>query len=76
MATRKHTPTTKTKTPAGPHGWDTLLSKTIQRATLTRDPRLAGLRRAMTEGKSERILRQMGILSDKDIDREFPVNGR
>jgi len=30
----------------------------------------------MTEGKSERILRQMGILSDKDIDREFPVNGR
>jgi hypothetical protein len=27
----------------------------------------------MVEGRSERILRQMSILSDTDLDREFPT---
>jgi len=60
----------------GPTQWNNLLTKVIQRAAENRDPRLPGLRRAMTEGRSERVLRQYGILSETDIDREFPVNGK
>jgi hypothetical protein len=29
----------------------------------------------MGDGKAEKALRQLGILSDVDLDREFPVNG-
>lgn len=75
MSTRKHIAPPPSKTPQGLSGWNNLLTKTIQRATQNRDPRVAGLRRAMTEGRSEKALRQMGILSEVDIDREFPVNG-
>lgn len=75
MATRKHVPTPTRNIPAGPTQWNTLLSKVIQRAVQLRDPRLPGLRKAMGDGKAEKALRQLGILSDVDLDREFPVNG-
>lgn len=66
---------TSPKKPLGPqniHEWNALLSKAIQRADAAGDRRVEGLRRAMTDGRSEKILRQMSILSDVDLDREFP----
>lgn len=59
--------------PKNHNEWNDLLRKTIQRATQIGDRREAGLRQAMTGGKSEQILRQMGILSQVDIDRELPL---
>lgn len=66
------------KKPLGPQNiyeWNALLSKTIQRAAAVGDRRLEGLRKAMTDGRSEKILRQMSILSEVDLDREFPTQG-
>ena len=62
----------KSTGPRNIHEWNALLSKAIQRAEGLGDRRLEGLRKAMMDGRSEKILRQMSILSDVDIDREFP----
>lgn len=35
------------------------------------DWRLAGLQRAIQEGKSEQVLRSFGIISEADLQREF-----
>jgi hypothetical protein len=67
------TSTKKPNAPASVQEWNQLLSKTIQRALSTEDRRLEGLRKAMMEGKAEKILRQMSVLSEVDLDREFPV---
>lgn len=74
MTTRTNTQVQR-KLPAGPHEWAKLMTQTIQRAERLRDPRLPGLRRAMTEGKAEAALRRLGILSSVDLDREFPDGG-
>lgn len=61
-------------TPKGPqnaHEWNLLLSKAINRATEKGDRRVTGLRQAMQDGRAEKILRQMSILTETDIDREF-----
>lgn len=76
MTTRTHAPPPKRKIPAGPHGWNQLLSQAIRRAESLQDPRLAGLRKAMLEGRSEQALRLLGILSETDIEREFPVGAK
>jgi hypothetical protein len=47
------------------------MRKVIDRAERTRDRRLAGLRKAMLEGKAEDHLRLLGIISEVDIRREF-----
>ncbi len=62
----------KSTAPRNIHEWNSLLSKAILRAEKLGDRRLEGLRKAMMDGRSEKILRQMSILSDVDIDREFP----
>lgn len=59
--------------PTQPNEWNQLLRKTIERADLLVDRRVAGLRQAMMDGRSESILRMMGILSDVDLDREMPL---
>lgn len=66
-------PPSKTSGPKNIHEWNTLLSKTIQRAESLGDRRVEGLRKAMVEGRAEKMLRQMSILSDADLDREFPA---
>jgi hypothetical protein len=68
---RTHEPT-KQIAPIGPLAWDALLSKAIKRAEAKGDPRLEGLRKAIREGKSESTLRKYGIISEMDLDREFP----
>jgi hypothetical protein len=71
VKTRTHIPTVK-RAPAGPLEWNHLLSKAIKRAELKGDNRLAGLRKASSDGKAESILRRFGILSEADLVREFP----
>lgn len=74
MTTRTNTQIQR-KLPVGPHGWSQLMTATIRRAEAIQDPRLAGLRRAMVEGKAEGMLRKLGIISEADLDREFPGGG-
>lgn len=76
MTTRTHTQQTKKPIPASPQEWNRLLSQTIRRAEALQSPRLAGLRKAMLDGKAEKHLREMGILSEVDVDREFPVDAK
>lgn len=66
-------PPSKTSAPKNIHEWNTLLSVTIQRAEALGDRRVEGLRKAMVEGRAEKMLRQMSILSDADLVREFPA---
>lgn len=65
-------PAKKSAGPSTPGGWSLLLGHVIARATELSDRRLAGLLSAQSEGRSEKLLRSMGILSDADILREFP----
>lgn len=71
MTTRPHVQTER-RAPTGHNEWNALLSQSIRRAEALQDPRLAGLRKAMVEGKAEPTLRRMGIISKVDIEREFP----
>lgn len=62
---------TTPKHPRTVQDWNVLLSQVIQRAQATGDRRLEGLRLAMVNGQSEKILRQYSILSEADLLREF-----
>jgi len=70
MKTRAHEEV-KQLTPKGTLAWDRLMSQAIKRAEMTEDRRLAGLQKAIQEGKSEQILRSFGIVSEADLQREF-----
>jgi hypothetical protein len=63
----------KPKTPTDLYGWTRLAQMAIARAEKKKDRRLEGLRAALTNGKIEKILRQMGIISEADVLREFPL---
>jgi hypothetical protein len=58
--------------PVDPYGWNRLMQMVIARAEKINAPDLPGLRAALVQGKSEALLRRFGILSQTDIDREFP----
>jgi len=70
MKTRAHEQV-KQLTPKGTVAWDTLMSQAIRVAEKTGDRRLAGLQRAIQEGKSEQVFRSFGIISEDDLQREF-----
>lgn len=72
MATRLAKPQPKSGTPVGMHAWAQLLQDAIKRAEKANDPRVAGLRKALGTGQEERVLRRMGVISTKDLEREFP----
>lgn len=55
-----------------PLGWDQLMRLAIRRAEATGDKRLEGLRKALRDGKSEMLLRKLGVISEDDLPREFP----
>lgn len=65
---------TKPTPPTQVNGWNQLLSQVIKQAEAIGDPRLAALRKAMMDGRSESVLRKFGILSASDVDREFPIH--
>jgi hypothetical protein len=50
-----------------------LLRKAITRAEAVKDRRLEGLRNAQVKDQAEKHLRLMGIIHERDIDREFPL---
>jgi len=72
MTTRQNTPKVTKLAPTNSNGWNTLLSRAIRRAEAGGDVRLASLKKAMTDGKAESVLRKYGIISDADLTREFP----
>lgn len=53
-------------------GWDQLMRRTLAAAEARGDKRQEGLRKALREGKSEKLLRKLGIICEADIQREFP----
>lgn len=64
---------TKPKTPTDLYGWTRLAQLAIERAEKKKDRRLEGLRAALSSGKIEKVLRQMCIISEADVVREFPI---
>jgi len=72
MATRKHDEK-PSKTPINTSGWNQLLSQAIRRAEVKGDPRAQAFKEAMIKGTAEITLRRHSILSETDIQREFPA---
>jgi hypothetical protein len=58
--------------PVDPQGWNQLMLQVIARCEKLGAPDLPGLRAALSQGKAEQLLRRLGIISQADIDREFP----
>ena len=52
--------------------WDKLMRVVIAAAETKGDRRIHGLRKALVDGKSERVLRMMGIIHPGDLPRVFP----
>ncbi len=70
MASRTNEP--RHKGPTGILGWNHLLSQAIRRAEKVGASRTAQLERALKDSQAEPTLRKLGILSETDIQREFP----
>lgn len=64
------------KAPTRSEGWKVLLRKAIHQATVSKDPRLTRLKDAQIKNQAEKCLRQLGIISESDIKREFPLEGK
>lgn len=61
----------QSRTPANPHEWQKImlqLMDRLQRLGIRHD----AIREAYVRGDSEQVLRRMSILSQADIDREYP----
>jgi len=63
------------KLPKSPAEWDSLASKAVKAAELSVDRRAYSIKKAIQEGRSEKILRSYGVISEADVTREFPVPG-
>lgn len=61
------------KAPANLDEWHGLIRRTIDLAHSQGDRRAHGLRKALADGNAERHLRLLGIISEADLLREFPV---
>ena len=72
MATRLYQAKRPQKAPTKQTEWARLMQRAIGRAEKAKDRRLAGLRKAQADGKSEALLRRLGIISEEDLSREFP----
>lgn len=53
--------------------WEKLMRVVIAKAEEQGDRRIHGLRKALVDGQSERVLRMMGIIHHGDLPRVFPV---
>jgi hypothetical protein len=65
-------PTKPPREPQTDREWQRLMTKVIKRATEMKDPRVAALKRAVTEARTAQTLKRMRIICDNDILREFP----
>ena len=70
--TIRHRNPTPSKNPSDLYGWVKLAQLAIARAEKIKDRRLEGLRASLTNGKVEKTLRQLGIICEADVEREFP----
>jgi hypothetical protein len=61
------------KLPRNHAEWDALASKAIRLSERVGDQRNLSIKKAIQEGRSEKVLRSYGIISDTDLEREFPV---
>lgn len=52
--------------------WEKLMRIVLAKAEAQKDRRQYGLRKALADGKSERVLRMMGIIHLGDLPRVFP----
>jgi hypothetical protein len=64
-----------TMVPKSPAEWDLLASRANKAADLIGDKRAYSIMKAIQEGKAEKVLRSYGIISEVDVNREFPVPG-
>jgi hypothetical protein len=74
MAGRVIQQKTKTPTIVTPRTgfeWERLMRLTIAKAEETKDRRIHGLRKALADGNSEKVLRMMGIIHLGDLPRVF-----
>lgn len=51
--------------------WEQLLKLACLRAETSRDPRALLLKMAIGTGQAERVLREMSVISEADLIREF-----
>jgi hypothetical protein len=63
------------KLPKSQAEWDSLAVKAVKAAELFGDRRAYSIKKAIQEGRSEKILRSYGVISEADVTREFPVPG-
>lgn len=61
-----------TRAAVGQNQWSQLLRRAIARAEVTKDPRLPALLAALRTNTAEKVLREMSIIFDGDLLREFP----
>ena len=73
MSVRMKTPKAPPKSPRDLHGWVQLAQMAVSRAEKIQDRRIESLRAALSSGKTEQVLRQMGIICEVDVVREFPI---
>ena len=62
----------KTRGPASAAEWQMVMRQLIDRMARLNKPHDA-LKTAYVQGNSEQVLRRMSILSQTDIDREYPA---
>ena len=60
------------KAPVSQDEWTRLMRQAISLAETQGDRRIHGLRKALVDGKAERMLRMMGIINVGDLRRVFP----
>lgn len=63
----------KSRLPSRPEEWTKLMRKVIATAKSRKDRRLPGLQHALANDRSEAHLRSLSIVTDADIEREFPA---
>ena len=68
-----HKPVSKNKAPLTPNAWMALANLALQRASQMNDRRALGLKLAIAKNQVEKTLRQMGIVCENDVLREFPL---
>lgn len=64
------------KAPMKQTEWVRLMQRTIAQADKIGDRRAYGLRKALADGKTEPMLRRLGIISEADLRREFPEKAK
>jgi hypothetical protein len=71
---KRNQPPSRPTAPQSMQQWAQLMRAVIARAEELKHPSLPGLKEALAKGTAEAHLRRRGIITLRDIDREFPRN--